>query len=79
MTRPTTQQIVFAATRHTPTYRIAAEQIAAAEQAQADFAAIQSEDPTAKLPVSYRQMILNEERHSLTWNARAGQYEPENK
>ena len=63
----------------TPTYRITPAQIAAAEQAQADFAAILSDDPTAKAPNSFRQMVLNEQRHSLTWNVVTSEYEPENK
>ena len=55
-------------------YRITPAQIAAAQQAKADFDALCQADPTIILPLSFRQMILNE-RHGWIWNTQFGQYE----
>ena len=69
---------------HAPTFRITADQIAAAEQAQAMIETLahvnhltHSASPFIP-PASARQMILNEDQ-GWTWNFTTGQYEQENK
>lgn len=59
-------------------YHITPAQIAAAEQAEQEFAEILTDDPYFRPPASFRQLILNEER-GWTWNVAAQKYEPENK